>query len=973
MKLLVKLIFTVLLLFLLSYASVNSILAEKTRPSPAAVVSSELRVARARVARVALCLLALDAEAYIDEWVHFHEALGVDHFFVFDLANQLELNDWASGKAHVNVTHFPAKNITDVHRFRAELEKRCIQMARRAGYSWVGLLDVDEFILFPQEFETHIAELLERRPPSESSLPLPGRLFASDAATYQPLPVTKRVMQFVDMNWTRSLVRTDPRRRQSLGSDREPEKDPSQEPEERGVVTLNCYWKKSIKELYKKCSQSPSKELFAHQCLAKKLRRNQPLRRDDMAWTFLKRKVPYYAGFDLMLPISEPRYPTEHGSLSDTGCALCAIMLNEEAYVDEWVDYHLALGMSHIFLYDNSKTWELQRWASRRLKVTSVHWSADAGQEDAYVDCWKKHVRPKNYTWVAFWDVDEFLILKDHRNVIDYLAEYLDHGSLSPNWLMFGPAGHKVYEPKPVTKRFQKSESKVNRHVKTISRSEDVRQPHVHYALLWKGAQRDAAGLQLKKKGSFNEFNGEGLQSQALIFHYVYKSHKELVKKRWRGRADVNMTTKQRRIRMKDDRHIDQCCPRLEHRAWERIIEYLPHYQMYDQPIDVIVKLRRSRALPGAKTGEKACHESDLEDLGYLMAALCLTVCYFSQLANQPCLVVGTVYNMTLYPRHAPKATIKTYMYDERYHLQLIHSTPLDDVPLCLFPFEGRLLASVGKNLRVYELGKRKLLRKCEYKNIPEGLMWMHVKGDKIFAGDLRESFHIFKYRRTDNQLFVLADDQAPRWMTCATVLDSTTMAGADKFDNFFVCRIPEEARDDEGGDHTGLRLKADTAYLTGATPKLDSIVQFHVGDTVTALEKTTLAQGGSELICYSTLLGAIGAFYPFAGKDELDFFQHLEMFVRAEKPPLCGRDHIMYRSYHFPVQNCVDGDLCEQFMTLSAEKQRLIASELDRTPAEIIKKLEERAVRSRAVRPSSRVVESFLPPETRATAVACL
>ena len=67
--------------------------------------------------------------------------------------------------------------------------------------------------------------------------------------------------------------------------------------------------------------------------------------------------------------------------------------------------------------------------------------------------------------------------------------------------------------------------------------------------------------------------------------------------------------------------------------------------------------------------------------LGSPQAALCLTVCYFSQLANQPCLVVGTVYNMTpgpicrlgghfecflrLYPRHAPKATIKTYMYDE--------------------------------------------------------------------------------------------------------------------------------------------------------------------------------------------------------------------------------------------------------------------------------------------------------------------
>jgi len=65
-------------------------------------------------------------------------------------------------------------------------------------------------------------------------------------------------------------------------------------------------------------------------------------------------------------------------------------------------------------------------------------------------------------------------------------------------------------------------------------------------------------------------------------------------------------------------------------------------------------------------------------------------------------------------------------------------------------------------------------------------------------------------------------------------------------------------------------------------------------------------------------------------------------MFVRAEKPPLCGREHLMYRSYHFPVQNCVDGDLCEQFVSLPTDKQKSIASELDRTPAEIIKKLED-------------------------------
>ena len=41
------------------------------------------------------------------------------------------------------------------------------------------------------------------------------------------------------------------------------------------------------------------------------------------------------------------------------------------------------------------------------------------------------------------------------------------------------------------------------------------------------------------------------------------------------------------------------------------------------------------------------------------------------------------------------------------------------------------------------------------------------------------------------------------------------------------------------------------------------------------------------------------------------DFFQHLEMHMRSEFPPLCGRDHLSFRSYYFPVKVsvavCVD------------------------------------------------------------------
>ena len=79
----------------------------------------------------------------------------------------------------------------------------------------------------------------------------------------------------------------------------------------------------------------------------------------------------------------------------------------------------------------------------------------------------------------------------------------------------------------------------------------------------------------------------------------------------------------------------------------------------------------------------------------------------------------------------------------------------------------------------------------------------------------------------------------------------------------------------------------------------------------------------------------------PFGSREDVDFFGHLEMHLRQEAPPLCGRDHLSYRSSYFPVKGIVDGDLCEQYAFLDPEKQRQIAEELDRTPSEVMKKLE--------------------------------
>lgn len=35
----------------------------------------------------------------------------------------------------------------------------------------------------------------------------------------------------------------------------------------------------------------------------------------------------------------------------------------------------------------------------------------------------------------------------------------------------------------------------------------------------------------------------------------------------------------------------------------------------------------------------------------------------------------------------------------------------------------------------------------------------------------------------------------------------------------------------------------------------------------------------------------------------QVDLLQHLEMAMRTAMPPLCGRDHVAYRSYYSPCK----------------------------------------------------------------------
>ena len=91
----------------------------------------------------------------------------------------------------------------------------------------------------------------------------------------------------------------------------------------------------------------------------------------------------------------------------------------------------------------------------------------------------------------------------------------------------------------------------------------------------------------------------------------------------------------------------------------------------------------------------------------------------------------------------------------------------------------------------------------------------------RIVVSDVKESIHYIAYKPQENKFVLFADDSATRWITCTVMLDYGTVAGADKFGNVFINRIPLETSEDVEEDPTGSRMVYTRGYLQGAALKV--------------------------------------------------------------------------------------------------------------------------------------------------------
>ncbi|MDR3073110.1 MAG: glycosyltransferase family 92 protein [Deltaproteobacteria bacterium] len=122
---------------------------------------------------------------------------------------------------------------------------------------------------------------------------------------------------------------------------------------------------------------------------------------------------------------------------------ICAIAKDETPFLREWAAYYHLIGFERIFIYDNDSV------VAIRDSVADMY---DAGMLDtytiqgenmqltAYNHCLQTH--GAECEWMAFFDLDEFLLLPEENDARAFCAGYEDFAGIAINSNNFSSSGH---------------------------------------------------------------------------------------------------------------------------------------------------------------------------------------------------------------------------------------------------------------------------------------------------------------------------------------------------------------------------------------------------------------------------------------------------------------------------------------------------------------------------------------------------
>jgi len=270
-------------------------------------------------------------------------------------------------------------------------------------------------------------------------------------------------------------------------------------------------------------------------------------------------------------------------------CVLATCVRNEGPYILEWVIFHRILGFENIIIFsndnDDGSDFLLKALSERRI----IDWRPrklaenESPQLSAYESLSKELFESTEYTdddYLAWFDCDEFLVLKFHKNIVDLLNYYGKPDALLINWKHFGSSKKISYEKEFTIDRFLycdtknsmnksfKSISKINKNL--YSRIENHR-PIARCSGVWGriqysndlGNENSVIGYQipieplLRGKAPRNFYTVPFFHEVCHLNHYAIRSWEEYLWKAARGNGRLAVSAEQLHFRKEYFREHD--------------------------------------------------------------------------------------------------------------------------------------------------------------------------------------------------------------------------------------------------------------------------------------------------------------------------------------------------------------------------------------------------------------------------------
>src|SRR5712671_3689823 len=126
--------------------------------------------------------------------------------------------------------------------------------------------------------------------------------------------------------------------------------------------------------------------------------------------------------------------------------AACCVFKEELRYLREWVEYHRLVGVERFYMVSNDDSPDAARAILQPyIQSGQVMFASRPGggfvqfQMDIYLEVLR--IAARRARWLAFLDMDEFLLPVEAPTIPDVLAEYERYAALAVNWACFGSSG----------------------------------------------------------------------------------------------------------------------------------------------------------------------------------------------------------------------------------------------------------------------------------------------------------------------------------------------------------------------------------------------------------------------------------------------------------------------------------------------------------------------------------------------------